>query len=55
MQPIVLIRGLRAARLDRVLDALAGKAPAPRDPRLRRPRRAPGRPPQLGLRFLPTV
>jgi hypothetical protein len=51
------IRGLRAARLDRVLDALAGRAPTAAEPRSRRSRPKPdgGVKPPLALRFLSTV
>jgi hypothetical protein len=51
-----LIKGLRAARLDRILDALAGQQPVA-DPRARRPRRrfSGGPKPPLTLHFLPTV
>lgn len=56
MDTIAHLQGLRAARLDRILDALAGRAPvAPEPRRRRRARRATAQPLQLGLRFLPTV
>ncbi|HEU5363192.1 MAG TPA: hypothetical protein VFU56_07595 [Gaiellaceae bacterium] len=56
MNAVHHVRGLRVPRLDRVLDALAGRPAVAREPRLRRPvRRAGGEPLQLGLRFLPTV
>jgi hypothetical protein len=52
------VRGLRIARLDRVLDALAGRpAVGDRERPARRPRRPRvyGSMPPLTLRFLPTV
>jgi len=56
MDTIALVKGLRVARLDRVLDALAGRTAPMREPRNRRHRRrAAGQMPELGLRFLPTV
>jgi hypothetical protein len=55
MDTLTQVRGLRAARLDRILDALAGRAPAVRAPRAPRRRKASAQLPQLGLRFLPTV
>jgi hypothetical protein len=56
MDSVNQVMGLRVPRLDRVLDALTGRAVASPEPRARRRRRNAERVlPQLELRFLPTV